>query len=120
MKVSEVFPSYFLSGDEIIGKNVAVKIKEVKTEMIKVRPDKPEEEVISIYFEDKKRGVRLNKTRAKEIARVHGDDMDQWTGKEVLMYTEREKAFGELYNVIHFSKVDTSEEVDINDIPFGE
>lgn len=117
MKVSEVFPSYFLSGDEIVGKKVVVKIREVKREMVKVRPDKPEEEVISIYFEDKKRGVRLNATRAKEIRKIHGDDMEEWQGKEIVMYTEREKAFGELYNVIHFTD---SNEMDINEIPFGD
>jgi hypothetical protein len=113
MKISQTFPSYFLSGDEIMDSQIVVTIREVKQEVVPTRPGKDDEEVIAIYFEDKKRGVRLNKTRAKEIARIHGDETDNWIGKKVKMYTEPQKAFGELHNVIHF----TADEMDINDIP---
>lgn len=105
MKVSEEFPSYFLSGDEISGKEVPVVIKEVKKETVPTKQGK-QEEVIAIYFEDKKRGVRLNRTRAKEISRLYGDDMDAWKGKSVLLFTRQQRAFGDVHNVIHMKGPD--------------
>lgn len=108
MKVSEEFPSYFLSGDEVMGHEVPVIIKEVKKELVPTRPGKPDEEVIAIYFDDKKRGMRLNKTRAKEIRAITGnDDMEMWIGKKVILYAKSEKAFGEIVSVLHVKGEDS-------------
>lgn len=128
MKVSEEFPSYFLSGDEVNGHEVPVAIKEVKKEMVPTRPGKPDEEVISVYFQDKKRGMRLNKTRAKEIRAITGeDDMEKWIGTQIILYTEKQNAFGEWHNVLHckagngvkpsLPQEDEEEVIDLNDIP---
>jgi hypothetical protein len=105
MLVSQEFPSRFLSGDEINGHVVPVTIKEVKKETVKENPKDPQSKdvpVFIVYFEGKERGVKLNKTRANEIKSVTGaDDTDHWVGQKVFLYTKPQRAFGELYNVIH-------------------
>ncbi len=107
-KVSQVFPSRFLSGDEIMSAQVPVVIKKVESEVVKNFKTNKEEQVYVIYFEGKERGVRLGKTRANEVKDITGlDDMDDWKGQKVTLYTEPMRAFGEVFNVIHFkSKVD--------------
>lgn len=133
-KMSQEFPSRFLSGDEINGSIVPVTIKEVKREKVK-EGTKDEDEVLVVYFEGKERGVVLKKTRANELTKITGsDDSDDWTGKKVAMYTQKKKAFGDLVNVIHFKnadgmdsdepdelptiQADADEQVDIDNIPF--
>lgn len=104
-KVSQVFPSRFLSGDEIMSAQVPVVIKKVESEVVKNFKTNKEEQVYVIYFEGKERGVRLGKTRANEVKDITGlDDMDDWKGQKVTLYTEPMRAFGEVFNVIHFKK----------------
>jgi hypothetical protein len=124
MKVSEEFPGYFLSGEEIGNKVVPVKVSSVRKEMVPTRPGKPEEEVIALYFEGKKRGMRLNRTRAKELRKITGEDeMEKWIGKTVYLSTQSQRAFGEVIPVIHVQGSEKSNnappeqgEIDMNDI----
>ena len=48
-----------------------------------------------LHFEGKDRGLVLNKTNARAIARRHGPTMDDWIGKEIQIYQARVDAFGE-------------------------
>lgn len=106
-KVSEEFPSRFLSGDEIAGKEIPVKIREIKAEAVQTKPG-VEEDFLVVYFEGKQRGVKLGKRgetskRAKELRKITGsDDTDGWVGHQVILYTESQKGFGDMLNVIHF------------------
>jgi hypothetical protein len=125
MKVSEEFPSFYLSGDEVNGHDVPVTIQKVVKEEVPTRPGKPAEEVLAVYFEGKKRGMRLNRTRAKEIRGITGlDDMDQWAGQKIVLYTEKQKAFGDIHNVLHckatsggdLPTINVEEEIDVDEI----
>lgn len=131
-KVSKEFPSRFVSGDEIGKAVVPVKIVNVKQETVNAGTEK-EEQVLVVYFEGKERGVKLNKTRAKEIKDITGsDDTDGWMGKSMFMKTVPQKAFGDWENVIHFvvepgttstdesgeEVINADENVNIDDIPF--
>ena len=40
-----------------------------------------------IYFEGKEKGIVLNKTNATAIATIYGDDTDDWTGGEIILYS---------------------------------
>ncbi len=133
--MSQEFPTRFLSGDEIGSRIVPVTIEEVKAELVK-EGTKDQERVLVVYFEGKDRGVVLKKERANELTSITGsEDSDDWKGKQVAMYTQKKKAFGETLNVIHFKglndaveQVEPEEEVetiqveepplDIKDIPF--
>ena len=41
-----------------------------------------------VYFEKVKKGMVLNKTNAKRIGKMHGEQMDNWSGKEIELYSE--------------------------------
>ena len=40
-----------------------------------------------IYFDEHQKGVILNKTNAQGVAKVYGDDEDDWLGKRVVLVT---------------------------------
>jgi hypothetical protein len=80
MKVSEAFPSKYLSAADLNGQNVRVVMQNVEIE--KVGEDmKP-----VLYFRGKNKGLALNKTNSKTIADVYGDEMDDWNGSELILF----------------------------------
>jgi len=97
------FPTRYVSGEEIVGKEVPLVIKDIKKELAYSPTTKQKEPVIVVYFEGKERGVRLGKERAKEIKAIVGsDDTDTWKGKSVVMYTVKKNAFGGERDILHF------------------
>ncbi len=80
MKVSEAFPSKYLSAPDLDGKNVRVIMQHV--EMDKLGDDnKP-----VVYFKGKTKGLALNKTNSKAIAEAYGDEMDDWRDQEIILF----------------------------------
>lgn len=80
MKVSEAYPSKYLSAPDLQGNNVRVVMQHV--EMDKLGEDtKP-----VLYFKGKQKGLALNKTNSKTIAEAYGDEMDDWAGHEIIMF----------------------------------
>lgn len=97
------FPSRFLSGDEIVGKEVPLTIRDVKKEKAYSPKDRKEGDVIVVYFVGKDRGIRLGKERAKELVTATGsDDTDAWKGQQVIAYTVEKTINYQKKNVIHF------------------
>lgn len=97
------FPGRFLSGDEIVGKEVKLTIREVKKEKAYSPKDRKETDVLVVYFVGKDRGIRLGKERAKELVAVTGsDDTDAWKGKQVVAYATQKTINYQVKNVIHF------------------
>lgn len=80
MKVSEAFPSKYISAPDLKNQNVRVTIARVELE--KVGDDtKP-----VIYFKGKEKALVCNKTNAKAIAASYGDEMDDWVGAELILF----------------------------------
>ena len=80
MRVSDAFPSDYLKAADLRDKNVLVTIDRV--EMKDIGDDhKP-----IVYFQGKDKGLVLNKTNANNIALAYGDDTDDWTGKEIVLF----------------------------------
>lgn len=89
MKISAMFPSRFLVGDDLQGKSITVEISHIKAEKMRVNQATPEQEKFVLYFEGKKKGLILNKTLAGQIAvAVGADDTDQWPGGKIVLYSE--------------------------------
>ena len=82
MKISQAFPSDYIRSSDLNGREVRVVIKKVKIEEV----GREKEERPVIYFEGKEKGMVLNKTNANAIATAFGDDTDDWTGGEVILY----------------------------------
>lgn len=83
MKVSESFPGTYLKCADLRGREAKVSIAQVQNEDIG-GDQKP-----VAYFIGKERGLVLNKTNATTIAETHGDDMETWYGKEIVLYPAR-------------------------------
>lgn len=80
MKVSEAFPSKYLSAADLNDSNLRLTMKHVELE--KIGDDtKP-----VLYFRGQTKGLALNKTNSKAIAEVYGDEMDDWNGQELILF----------------------------------
>lgn len=80
MKVSEAFPSKFMAAADLDGNNLRLVMKNVEIE--KIGDDtKP-----VLYFRGQTKGLALNKTNSKTIADAYGDEMDDWTGSEIILF----------------------------------
>jgi hypothetical protein len=81
MKVSDAFPSKYLSAADLGGNNIRVVMQNVELE--KIGDDtKP-----VLYFRGKTKGLALNKTNSKAIAEVYGDETDDWAGGELILFS---------------------------------
>ncbi len=83
MRESDVFPSKYLTGLEIEDREVPVVIDRVEREEVGMDKDK----CAVVYFQKCTKGVVLNKTNWRNLAYAHGDDSDDWSGKEAILYT---------------------------------
>lgn len=80
MKVSDAFPSKYLKASDLNGNNARVVMARVEMDEV------GEDEKPILYFQGKEKGLVLNKTNANNIAVLYGDDMDDWVGKEVVLF----------------------------------
>jgi hypothetical protein len=84
MKISAAFPSKWLKAEDIgARRKVKVTIDSVVAENI------GDEDKLVIYFLGKTKGLVLNKTNAGRISAAHGDETDDWSGKEIFLFVEQ-------------------------------
>lgn len=95
-RVSQAFPGFLEAEDLPDGKEVKITVESVRHS----GPDdkgtdgRPIDKPILKAKGAKKEWV-LNKTNAKAIRRMHGDDMNGWSGKVVTIYRTTCNAFGD-------------------------
>lgn len=83
MKVGEVYGGSTLKSEDLDG-DTTVTMTEVKVSKFK-KDGGGDEEKIVICLKDQKDFV-CNKTNAKTIAKLHGDETDGWIGKQITLY----------------------------------
>lgn len=83
MNINEAFPSKFLKCADLQGRKAKVIIDHV--EMDKIGDDTK----LIIYFRGKDKGLVLNKTNASVISDMHGDDTDDWSGCDIVLFPTR-------------------------------
>lgn len=81
MRISEMFPSNFLSAADF-PTETTVTITGIKIE--EVGADKEQKHIL--YFDGIKKGLVLNKTNAKMIASLYGDDANECIGEAITLY----------------------------------
>jgi hypothetical protein len=80
MLISEAFPSEFLKAADLHDRQHTVVMDHI--EMREVGDgNKP-----VLFFRDRSKGLVLNKTNGNNIALVYGDETDDWSGQEVIIY----------------------------------
>ena len=80
MKASAAFPSTYLKAADLDGKNMLLKMERV--DMEKVGEDsKP-----ILFFMGLDKGLVLNRTNTAKIVQSYGDEMDDWSGQEIVLF----------------------------------
>lgn len=83
MKLTEAYPSAFLKADDLNGKQVRLTIEDVTLEEIGQGKDKEKKLIVSFVGKEKK--LVLNKTNAKTISKLYGDETDGWIDKDIII-----------------------------------
>ena len=90
----------FISGDDI-EKDMTVTIDRVTDEEVFNPSTNSKERAFAIYFKGATKGMILNKTNAKTIAKVVGSPyQEHWIGKQIIIYPKEGTFFGEKMKVV--------------------
>ena len=81
MNLDQMYPSKWLKAGDLQGQTVPVVIARVVMEDVGDEAGKP-----VAYFQNRDKGLVLNKTNAMSIGLVHGQDTDGWTGKTIELF----------------------------------
>lgn len=100
-----LFPSLYLGAPDLKGKDVTLTIRRVVVQDLKT--EKGTERKPMLFFNetkdaaeaagelDKEKRMVLNKTNAKTIASLYGNDADAWAGKRVTLFPSMVAVGGE-------------------------
>lgn len=81
VNINEEFPSKYLKSADLQGNMVKVKIRDVLSEQIGA------DRKLIMYFQGKDKGMVLNKTNARTIGDVYGDDTDSWINASIELFS---------------------------------
>lgn len=96
--------NYFGSWD-LDGKDMTVRIVEVKQEMIQNAQGREEKPVA--YLDGGLKPLILNTTNLKAIAKALGSPyIEDWAGRKIQLYTEKVAAFGEITEAVRVRDFD--------------
>ena len=110
-RVSEEFGGSFLKAADLQGKTVPCQIASVSKEEFQSGDLK-----WVVRFVGKEKRLVLNKTNAELIGIMHGDEMDNWTGKTIKLYPTKTNMAGQTVDCIRVK--DEAPEVSGDDLPF--
>lgn len=92
MKRSEIFPSKWLAQDDLGGHELTVRITGASLENVGTE-DKPETK-LALFFHGQEKGYLCNPTNFDTIESIHGEDTDDWIGKNITLYVDPTIKFG--------------------------
>ncbi len=99
MKSGEVYPSKFLKAEDFGDDEPTVTIEKVVMEELESKERGKQEKPVA-YFRGLEKGLVLNKTNWSIIAKQHGDESDDWIGKQITLFVMDVEAFGEMVSAI--------------------
>ena len=110
MKINQMFPSKYMSGDDLGGKPWSFKISQVVLEPMHDKQTNSKVKKPVVYFTGPRKGLILNRTIAEQIAAATGqDDTDNWPGHLVTIYPTVVTAFGADHLVIRVKPASNGE-----------
>lgn len=89
--MDDFFSSKYLKAADLRGREAAVQIAGIQP--IKMPDGKNK---VILLFKDKQKGLVLNKTNANKIAAIYGQNLEEWTGKPVILYPDETNFQGEM------------------------
>lgn len=100
MKTTEFFDSKYLAASDLANREHKLTIDHIEVADFKDGTRKP-----VLFFTGKKKGIALNKTNAKKLIAQYGDEMDNWIGKEVIVYPDIVDFQGQMVDCIRLRAV---------------
>lgn len=91
--VDLLFPSKYLRGADLMGRDVVVTIASVTVDEV-VRAGGGKEKKPHLRFEGKEKSLILNRTNAKVVAALYGKFTDAWVGKRITLFDDPSVRFG--------------------------
>ena len=82
--VNDMFPSKYLKASDVGDTDLELTIIAVDEETIGQGSDAEIKSVV--YFSETPKGMVLNKTNARAIASLYGDESDDWAGNKIRLY----------------------------------
>ncbi len=103
MKQNDVYPSRFLKAEDL---DDELTLTITKVEMIDLEDKQGQsQQKPVVYFKEVQKGLIVNKTNWKLITESTGEeDSDNWTGKQITLFTLDVDAFGDIVAAIRVKK----------------
>lgn len=98
MKISTACPSNYLKCSDLGGQPRVLNIRTCVMEELGQGRDKEKKPVL--YFTNSQKGLCLNVTNARAIAKSYGDDTANWTGKPIELFPAQVEFKGDLVYAI--------------------
>jgi len=102
--VDLLYPSKYLKGEDLDGEEV-VTIAAIEPRHELARTDNSKEHKPVVLFRETQKAFVMNKTNARLIASVHGNELSGWVGKQIVLTTAKVSAFGKVHNAIRVKPV---------------
>ena len=80
-KLSQLYPSKWLTAADLPEEGIIVTIVDVTIEKMTDGVEKP-----VLHFSEVEKGLVCNKTNAKAIEKMYGDDTDDWTDERISLF----------------------------------
>lgn len=100
MNIDDMFPSQWLKGTELQGRDALATISHVAVEEVGDDGERP-----VVYFVGKTKGLVLNRTNADTLSKILGSQTDQWSGAKCTLFTVPVKYNGQMYDAIRVKNV---------------
>ena len=86
MDINSAFPSRYLkAGDDVPDEGqLVLTIRDVTLETVGQGKDAQDKPIV--YFRESDKGLVCNKTNAKTLAKLLGDDTDDWAGRRIALF----------------------------------
>jgi hypothetical protein len=98
MKVSEMYPSKWLRASDVEDGDLVLTIREVRQEEIGQGSQTDEKWVV--YFEEEEKGLVLNKTNTNTIAKLYGNDTEDWIGQPITLFATEVSFQGDMVEAL--------------------
>ncbi len=98
MNISEAFPSNYLKPADLNGEPCPLTIRTCAMEELGQGNDKESKPVL--YFQDRQKGLVLNRTNTNVIVEKYGKMTEDWKGKPVEVYPTQVQFRGNLVDAI--------------------
>ncbi len=94
--MKEMYPSKWLTAKDLDGEDKVVTIRRIEEESI------AQEDKWVLYFDLRQttKGLVLNQTNAKSIAKLYGEDTDDWINKSITLYPTEVQFKGDMVEAI--------------------